>query len=153
MVGRQMGTDPRMTGQVATADVDISASPGQVWTALTDPKLISKYMFGAEVETSWEVGTPIRWKGEYEGKVYEDKGKVVEVVPEERLTVTHFSPLTGQEDKPENYHTVTYEIAEEGALTHLTLKQDNNPTDEAAAESRANWETILNGLKEVVERG
>jgi len=142
-----------MTGQVATADVDISASPGQVWTALTDPKLISKYMFGAEVETSWEVGTPIRWKGEWEGKSYEDKGKVVEVVPDERLTVTHFSPLTGEEDKPENYHTVTYEITDQGDRTHLKLAQDNNPTDEAAAESQKNWETVLNGIKEVVEHG
>jgi len=142
-----------MTGQVATADVEISASPGQVWTALTDPKLISKYMFGAQVETSWEVGAPIRWKGEYDGKSYEDKGEVVEVVPEERLTVTHFSPLTGQADKPENYHTVKYEITEQGDRTHLTLEQDNNPSDEAAEESQKNWETVLNGIKEVVERG
>jgi uncharacterized protein YndB with AHSA1/START domain len=142
-----------MTGQVATADVDISASPGQVWTALTDPKLIKQYMFGADVETSWEVGAPIRWKGEYEGQTFEDKGEVVEVVPEERLTVTHFSPLTGQEDKPENYHTVTYELTARGDRTHLALEQDNNPTDEAASESQANWETVLNGIKEVVERG
>jgi hypothetical protein len=74
-------------------------------------------------------------------------------VPEERLTVTHFSPLTGQEDKPENYHTVTYEITEQGDLTRLKLAQDNNPTDEAAEESQKNWATVLNGIKEVVERG
>ena len=141
-----------MTGQVATAGVEISASPGQVWTALTDPKLISKYMFGAQVETSWEVGTPILWKGEYEGKTYEDKGEIVEVVPEERLTVTHFSPLTGQEDKPENYHTVTYELTDQGDRTELKLEQDNNPDDEAVAASEANWETVLNGIKELVER-
>lgn len=80
-------------------------------------------MFGADVETSWEVGTPIRWKGEFDGKSFE------------------------------NYHTVTYEITDAGDRTHLTLEQDNNPTNKADVESKKNWETVLNGIKEVVERG
>lgn len=148
-----MGTPPHMTGQTATADVDISAAPGQVWTALTDPVLIKKYLFGAEVETTWEPGTPVRWRGEYDGKPYEDHGEVVEVVPEQRLVVTHFSPLSGQEDHLDNYHTVSYELTDLGDHTHLTLKQDNNPDEQTAAESRDNWETVLRGLKELVERG
>lgn len=148
-----MGTPPRMTGQIATADVDISASPGQVWDALTDPEQIRKYFFGTEVETTWEEGTPIRWRGEYDGKSYEDKGEIVECVPGQRLVVTHFSPLTGQEDRPENYHSVSYELTDRGDRTHLSLQQDNNPDEQAAAESQANWETVLHGLKELVERG
>lgn len=142
-----------MTGQTATADVDISASPGQVWTALTDPKLISKYFFGAEVHTSWEPGTPITWRGEYEGQTYEDKGEVLEVVPEQRLAVTHFSPLTGEEDKPENYHRVSWELEDVGDRTHVHLEQDNNATPDALEQSQANWETVLQQLKELVERG
>ena len=63
MVDEAVGTWPTMTGHVAAADVDISASPKQVWHALTDPALISKYMFGTSVETSWEPGTPITWRG------------------------------------------------------------------------------------------
>lgn len=148
-----MGTPPRMTGQIATADVDISASPAQVWTALTDPMLIKKYFFGAEVETTWEPGTPITWRGEYDGKPFEDHGEVVEVVPEQRLVVTHFSPLSGQEDHLDNYHTVSYELRDIGDRTHVTLKQDNNPDEQAASESQATWETALRGLKELVERG
>lgn len=142
-----------MTGQIATADVDISASPGQVWHALTDSDLIREYLFGAEVDTTWEPGTPIRWRGEYEGKTFEDKGEVVECVPEQKLTVTHFSPLSGQEDKPENYHTLTYELIDRGDRTHVHLEQDNNPDASTAAESEANWDTVLHGLKELVERG
>lgn len=149
----RVGTHPRMTGQIATADVDISASPSQVWTALTDPELIQKYFFGAEVATSWEPGTPITWKGEYDGQQYEDKGEVLECVPKERLTHSHFSPLSGAEDRPENYHVVTYELKERGDHTHVHLEQDNNPTEEAAEQSRSNWEMVLKGLKELVERG
>lgn len=153
MVGEAVGTWPSMTGHVATADVDISASPKQVWHALTDPGLISKYMFGTQVETSWEPGTPITWRGEYEGKSYEDKGEVLECVPAEKLAVTHFSPLTGQDDKPENYHRVTYLLEDKGDRTTLRLEQDNNPDPEAAAESQENWETVLESLKVVVEEG
>ena len=32
-----------------------------------------------------------------------------------------------------------------------SLSQDNNATEDAAAESRANWETMLESLKQVVE--
>ena len=142
-----------MADHVATAETEISASPAQVWTALTDPGQIKKYMFGTDVETDWREGSPIRWKGEYEGKAYEDKGEVVEVDPGRRLTVTHFSPLSGQDDLPENYHTVTYEIEDRQDATRVRLSQDNNPTAEAAEHSRENWEMVLAGLKEVVERG
>jgi hypothetical protein len=36
-------------------------------------------------------------------------------------------------------------------MTRVALSQDNNPTAEAAEHSRANWEKMLSGLKEVVE--
>ena len=140
-----------MADYVATAESEIDAPPSQVWAALTDPEQIKKYMFGSQVETDWRPGSPIVWKGEYEGKRYEDKGEVLEFEPERRLKVTHFSPLSGQEDVPENYHTLVYELEEHGTKTRVSLSQDNNPTEEAAEHSRANWEQMLSGLKQVVE--
>ena len=141
-----------MTDHVASADVVVDASPDKVWAALTDPEEIKKYMFGSEVVTDWKQGSPIVWRGEYEGKQYEDKGEIVEIEPGRRLKVTHFSPLSGQEDRPENYHTVLYELEEREGRTHVSLSQDNNPSKEAAEHSRANWEKMLAGLKQAVER-
>ena len=140
-----------MANHVATATVEIDASPTRVWTALTDPAEIEKYMFGSHVVTDWRPGSSIVWEGEYEGKRYEDKGEIVEIKPARRLKITHFSPLSGQEDVPENYHTLTYELEAAGAMTRVALSQDNNPTAEAAEHSKANWEKMLSGLKEVVE--
>ena len=141
-----------MADHVATAEIEIDAAPKQVWAALTDPEQIKEYMFGSQVETDWKEGSPIVWKGEYEGKEYEDKGEIVEIEPQRRLKVTHFSPLSGAEDRPENYHTLLYELEERGARTRVSLSQDNNPSEEAAEHSRANWEKMLAGLKQVVER-
>ena len=141
-----------MGGYVATAEAEFDAPVERVWAALTDPEQIREYMFGSEVMTDWKPGSGIVWKGEYEGRKYEDKGEVVEIEPYRRLKVTHFSPLSGREDVPENYHTILYELEDRGGTTHLSLSQDNNPSKEAAEHSRANWEKMLAGLKQVAER-
>ena len=140
-----------MPDHVATAKIEIDASPAEVWAALTDPEQIKEYMFGSQVVTDWKQGSPIVWKGEYEGKKYEDKGEILEIEPERRLKMTHFSPLGGKEDRAENYHTLLYELDERGGTTHVSLSQDNNPSKETAEHSQANWEKMLAGLKKVVE--
>ena len=141
-----------MADHVANAEIEIDASPAHVWAALTDPELIKQYMFGSQVETDWKAGSPIVWKGEYEGKAYEDKGEIVEIEPERRLKMTHFSPLSGQDDRPENYHTLLYELEARAGKTRVSLSQDNNASKEAAEHSQANWEKMLADLKQVVER-
>ena len=98
-------------------------------------------------------GGAITWNGEYEGRPYQDKGEVLEVEPPRRLKLTHFSPLTGQEDRPENYHTVSYELTDRGGMTHLALSQDNNADQDEADRASANWTTMLTGLKATVENG
>jgi uncharacterized protein YndB with AHSA1/START domain len=140
-----------MTDHVATATAEIEAPPDRVWRALTDPDEIERYMFGARVVTDWKPGSSIVWKGEYEGRPYEDKGEVLDVVPERRLEVTHFSPLSGAEDVPENYHTLTFELEGSNGTTRVSLSQDGNASAEAAEHSRRNWEQMLLGLKATVE--
>ena len=54
-------------------------------------------------------------------------------------------------DVPENYHTLVYELKESDGKTQVSLSQDNNPSEEAAEHSQANWDKMLSGLKDVVE--
>ncbi|MFY9615790.1 MAG: SRPBCC domain-containing protein [Candidatus Dormiibacterota bacterium] len=142
------------TSFVAETSVVIDAPAADVWEALTNPELVRAYLHGTTMATDWQVGSPITWTGEWKGQAYQDKGTVLEVEAGKRLTTTHWSPLGGSEDKPENYHTVSYELAENGGRqTTLTLKQDNNPSQEAAdAMAQNNWLPILEKLKEVVEK-
>jgi uncharacterized protein YndB with AHSA1/START domain len=142
-----------MSGKVATATIDIEATPDRVWAALTDPAQIREFMMGSQVESDWQVGSPITWKGEYGGKRYEDKGEILEVEPGRRLAMTHFSPMSGAEDKPENYHTVVYDLEDIAGGTHVTLTQDGNSSDEEAEHSTRNWTMMLQGLKKVAETG
>src|SRR4029078_5840478 len=98
----------------------------KVWKALTKPELIKHYMHGTNTASDWKVGSPITWTGEWKGKPYQDKGVIRAIEPPKLLNYTHWSPMGGSEDKPENYHTLTYVLSENGADTTLWLTQSNN---------------------------
>ena len=138
-------------GLVATATVTVDAPPDRVWEALTDPRLIAQYMFGSRVESDWTVGSPITYSGEYEGKPYQDRGEILEIRTGQLLRTTHFSPLSGVPDVPENYHTIEYSLTPKGSTTVLTLSQDNNSSEAESQHSAANWQQMLDALKRVAE--
>lgn len=135
----------------AQVTITINAPTSKVWEALTKPVLIKQYLFGTEVTTDWQVGSPITYKGEWQGKSYEDKGKVLQIEPETLLVSTFWSSLAGLPDLPENYKLVRYELSSEGSGTRLTITQDNNATPEEANHSEQNWKMVLAGIKKLVE--
>ena len=138
---------------IAKAETTIDAPPAKIWNALTDPALIKQYMFGSDVKSSWKAGGDIVWKGQWHGKEYEDHGKILEMVPNERLKYTHFSPLSGLEDQPSNYHTVTIDLKSTGDQTNVVLLQDNNDTEEQKHQFEKNWAMMLSSLKKLIEKG
>ena len=136
---------------IARASVSIDAERSKVWEALVDPQAIKEYMFGSEVVTDWREGSQIIWRGEWQGKAYEDKGRVLQFKPERKLQYSHFSPLSGQPDAAENYHIVTIDLSGEEGQTTVTLTQDNNQTEEALQHSEENWQMMLASLKKFLE--
>jgi uncharacterized protein YndB with AHSA1/START domain len=139
------------TGVIARASVTIAAPPADVWDALVTPAAIKAYMFDATVTSDWVVGSPIVWTGESQGRAYEDRGIILQIVRERVLEFSYFSPLAGAADLPENYHIVTVQLSGDRAQTHVSLHQDNNLTDEARERAERNWSVMLGGLKHFVE--
>jgi len=135
----------------ATATTTIDAPVSRVWQALVTPEIIKQYLFDTDVISDWNVGSPIIYRGEWEGKPFEDKGKILEIEPEKTLKSTHWSPLSGVPDTPENYHTVTYTLTEQGDSTEVTITQDNNASEEEKVHSEKNWQTVLDGMKKLLE--
>jgi uncharacterized protein YndB with AHSA1/START domain len=136
---------------VARVSTTIDAPVAKVWDALVTPETIKRYMFGTTVVSEWKEGSSILWKGEWKGKSYEDKGVILSFEPTRRLRYTHYSPLSGLADIPDNYHTVSIELSEEAGSTRVSLAQDNNPTEQARDHSERNWGTMLDGLKKLLE--
>jgi len=135
----------------AKAEATIGAPVSKVWDALINPEIIKQYMFGSTVVSSWQEGGPIIWKGDWQGKPYEDKGEIVKIEPERLLVITHYSPLSGDADVPESYHTLSYELTSEGNSTKLTLTQDNNASEEEKNHNEKNWKMVLDVLKKLLE--
>jgi uncharacterized protein YndB with AHSA1/START domain len=136
---------------VAEASVAVNAPRAAVWDALVSSEANKEFMFGADVVSDWREGSPIAWKGEWQGRKYEDKGTILQAKRERLLQYTHYSPLSGEPDIEENYHTVTIELSDAPAGTRVALRQDRNATEKARAEAQKNWEMMLQGIKKYVE--
>jgi len=137
---------------VARASITISAAVSAVWDSLVNPATIKKYMFGTEVVSDWKENSSISWNGVWQGKVYQDKGTILKNVPGKFLQYTHFSPLSGALDLPENYHTLTFELTEKDASTEIKLSQDNNASEEDQKHSEKMYESMFQGLKKMLEQ-
>ena len=135
----------------AKATTTINALRSDIWDALTTPESIKQYMFGTDVTSKFYEGSPIVWRGEWQGKVYEDKGKIMKVDPGRVFQFSHYSPLSGLPDRPDNYHIVTIELIDKGGEVKVVLTQDKNLTEEARQHSEKNWQLVLDALKQLVE--
>jgi uncharacterized protein YndB with AHSA1/START domain len=139
-------------GLIAKASITVNAPVAKVWDAFVNPNIIRQYMFGTNAVSEWKEGSPIVWKGEWQGKRYEDKGVILELKPERMISYSHFSPLSGLPDVPENYHTVTIELSSDKNRTHVSLTQDGNVDEEARQHSEQNWGMMLASLKKALEK-
>ncbi len=135
------------------ASIIINVPLEKVWDGLTKPDLVKQYFFGTNLVTTWEVGTPIVFGGEWEGKSYEDKGTVLEYVPNETLSYDYYSPMGGLEDIPENYQIIRYTVEETADGIKTTIDQSNSPSEDVANHSTENWNKVLVALKELIEKG
>jgi uncharacterized protein YndB with AHSA1/START domain len=138
----------KYTGQVHEV---VAAPVERVWEALTRPELIKQYLFGTEVETDWKVGSPITYRGLWQGKPYEDKGRILEMVPQRRIKSTYWSAFSGLPDRPENYQIVTYELTPGEGVTAVAVSQENISSAAAKAESEHNWQSVLAEMKKILE--
>ena len=80
------------TPTVARAVTTIHAPTPAVWNALVDPALIKQYMFGTTVTSDWTEGSPIAWKGEWQGNRTKTKAVILRIHPDRLLKITPLQP-------------------------------------------------------------
>ncbi len=130
---------------------DINAPLKAVWEALTNPEVVKLYFFGTQLDTSWMPGSPIAFRGAWEGVMYEDKGAVQTFEPQRRLSYTYWSAFSGKEDVPENYTLVSYEVLGHEGGCYVTVTQDGFDNLEQVEHSEKNWMMVFNKLKALLE--
>ncbi len=138
--------------------ITIAAPASTVWDALTNPAQTKQYMFGCETVSDWKVGSPLLWKGIFDGQeLVAVKGEIIQIEPERFLAYTTIDPNSGIDDMPENYLTVTYELSNGNGQTILTVTQGDYAAV-ADGEKRYNetmngggWEPMLIEIKKLAE--
>jgi uncharacterized protein YndB with AHSA1/START domain len=139
-----------MDSFIATSTIFIEASIEKVWDALTNPVTVKKYFFNTDLVTTWKVGQPIFFRGEWEGKPYEDKGIVEIYLPFAIVSYTYRSSWDTLPDEPENYQLVKYELVQIDNTIKLTISQTTR-TKEDEKKSEGNWNSLLIEIKKLLE--
>jgi hypothetical protein len=83
------------------------------------------------------VGSLIAYRGGWEGRAYEDRGRILEVKRGCLFKSTYWSTFSGLPVSPENYNTVTYSLVP-GDSTRLTVTQDTISSEEGRALAEGN---------------
>jgi uncharacterized protein YndB with AHSA1/START domain/DNA-binding transcriptional ArsR family regulator len=131
-------------------EIYIRTTPEQLWEAITDSEIRSKYNFGNHVTSDWTTGsryeiTNVRADGPL------GEGENLEVDPPRRL-VQSMRALWSDDAKSEGTSRVTWEIEPVGDSCRLTLTHDEL-RDGASEELYGGWPMILSGLKTWLETG
>ena len=136
---------------VVKKTIKINVNASKVWNALTNPKIIKKYLFGTKVITDWKVGSEISFQGKWEGGKFKDRGTIEKFEIEKVFQYTYWSMFSGLEDKKENYSLIIFELSENGKATKLTVSQKGFADKTSQEHSEKGWSVVLQKIKELLE--
>ena len=131
--------------------IRINASKQKVWDTITKAELVKLWQYGSDLLTTWEPGSVIKFRTEWDGKVFEQWGKVLEVKPIEKIKYSLFAPRPGLDDKPENYFIMSYILTEENGKTKLEIIQEDNRPNAVQEAPQGEENPVLKSLKELAE--
>src|SRR4029078_10705899 len=122
----------------------------QLWEAITDPELRSRYSFGVRTESDSAPGSAYLATAQ-DGNVEIATGENLEVDPPRRL-VQSFNALWSDDVKAEGTSRVTWEIEKVKDSCRLVVIHDQL-REGAHGEVYGGWPQILSGLKTLLETG
>ena len=134
--------------------VFITATPEEVWRALTDPEHIKKWIGEPEMQitihTDWQVGSAMVVEG-FHHALFENKGYILHFEPGKKLIYSQMSSFSHLPDIPENYSILEFTVESHGMSTSLTLRSTNFPTLVIFKHLEFYWMTTMEIIKKTIE--
>jgi len=138
-----------MTAPENVYEVEIATTPERLWKAITDPSDTEQYWYGAQSISDWKVGS--RWVSQSgEGEVFLD-GEILEIDPPRRLVHT-FHVVHEPTAAAETPSRIEWQITPISDRCKLTVVHTGRGPASVEYTS-GGWETILGGMKEMLETG
>ena len=131
--------------------IKINASIKKVWDTITKPDLVKLWQYGSDLFTTWEIGSDIKFRTVWEGKVFEQWGRILEFRPNELVKYNLFAPRPDLDDKPENYFTMTYVLTQQDSQIQLEIIQVDDRPGAVQEKPQGEENPVLKLLKQLAE--
>ncbi|TQM35338.1 ArsR/SmtB family transcription factor [Pseudonocardia cypriaca] len=126
----------------------IRASAEQVWQALTDADVTTRYWGHANV-SDWQPGSTWEHRRVDGSGQLDAIGKVVDTEPPTRLVITFEDSL----DESRDPSVVTFLVEPHQDIVRLTVTHENLPNREMLNGISSGWPAVLANLKSLLETG
>ena len=128
----------------------IRAPAENVWEALTSAEFTRQYFHATSVESTWEVGAPVRYLSENGTAV---EGEILEVIPGAKLSIS-WHVLYDPDAATEAPSRVTFSIEALTEQTRLRIEHDSFPEPTVVyGHISQGWPWIIASLKSLLETG
>ena len=130
----------------------IRTTPDKVFDAIITPELARRYWGHENVSEDWKPGSDWQHVRPTETREVDLVGKVLESDPPRRLVLSWVNH--SQQDDPEQYSQVAFDIEAMGDLVKLTVSHtDLQPGSNMLTGISKGWPMILCSLKSLLETG
>lgn len=138
----------------SVSSIEIDALAQKIWDTLTKPELV-RLWDSAEISTTWEPGSRIYFRSEWNEEVYEQWGKVIEFIPPLFLkySLTRVFDHRPDLDVLDNYFYLSYALNESNGKTTLTITEEDSRRRtgrDSTGDEQKN--RVLKVIKELAER-
>ncbi|KFF04056.1 hypothetical protein B0A68_17165 [Flavobacterium reichenbachii] len=128
----------------------IKADTEKVWAVLTNPAEITKWL-GVTATSDWRPQSEIIFAFTWDGKIYNDKGIIIQFEKEKVFSYSYWSGFSGLPDSPENYSEIEFVLDPNELGVTLKLTHSNFASETMYKHSDNNWEETLNEIKKLAE--
>ncbi len=129
----------------------IRTTPAELWEALTEPKVVRRYWFGATLECGWRKGSA--WKMARPDGSPTDTGEILEIDPLRHMVI-RWQCVWTPELKAEGPSRCTIDLEPMDSAVKLTVTHEiDRPESGFIAAVSEGWPRCLSNLKSLLETG
>ncbi|MFC3226261.1 SRPBCC family protein [Marinibaculum pumilum] len=130
----------------------IRTTPDKVFEAITRPEIARRYWGHENVSKDWQPGSGWQHVRTDDARTVDLVGKVLESDPPKRLVISWANE--SQQDDPDQYSRVAFDIEAQGELVKLTVTHDElQPGSGMLKGISRGWPQVLSSMKSYLETG